>query len=164
MGIALVLDQVHCSHAAHVVRVAYKLAAWGVQADFAAVSAHPAALGFTRTLSFPLLARTIVIIHTVVVFAQHGQVRGFGVSAVFVRVDMVNLASIGRHIAIRPRTDEVLCHSQSAQLVGREACFVEIHRAGGGVEKPDIELVTKGAGHRSVDEFSARHEIGRAHV
>ena len=91
-------------------RVAHKLPAWGVQADFAAVASHPAALGFTRTLSFPLLARTIVIIHTVVVFAQHGQVRGFGVSTMFVCVDVVNLASIGRHIAVRPRTDEILGH------------------------------------------------------
>ena len=88
-------------------RVAHKLPAWGVQADFAAVSAHPAALGFTRTLSFPFLARTIVIIHTVVVFAQHGQVRGFGVSAVFVGVDVVDLASIGWYVAVRPRADEI---------------------------------------------------------
>ena len=68
---AVGLDQVHCSHAAHVVGVAYKLPTWGVQADFAAVSAHPAALGFTRTWSFPFLARTIVIIDTVVVLTQH---------------------------------------------------------------------------------------------
>ena len=92
------------------VRIAHKLSAWGVQADFAAVAAHPAALGFTRTLSFPLLARTIVIIHTVVVLAQHRQVRGFGVSTMFVCVDVVNLASIGRHIAIRPRTHQVFRH------------------------------------------------------
>ena len=124
-------------------RILHEPAAWGVQADFAAVSAHPAALGFTRTLSFPFLARTIVIIHTVVVFAQHGQVRGFGVPAILVCVDVVNLASISGHIAVRPRTDEVLCHSQSAQLVGREACFVEIHRAGGGVEETDIEFVAE---------------------
>ena len=74
MGIALVLDQVHCSHAAHVVRVAYKLAAWGVQADFAAVASHSAALGFTRTRSLPFLPRTIVVVDAVVVLAQHGQV------------------------------------------------------------------------------------------
>ena len=104
------LDQVHCSHAAHVVGVAYKLPTWGVQADFAAVASHPAALEFARTLSFPLLARTIVIIHTVVVLAQHRQVRGFRMPAVLVRVDMVNLASIGRHIAVRPRTHQVFRH------------------------------------------------------
>ena len=91
---AVGLDQVHCSHAAHVVRIAHQFAAWGVQADFAAVASHPAALEFARTWSFPLLARTIVIIHTVVVLTQHGQVRGFGVSAVFVSVDVVDLASI----------------------------------------------------------------------
>ena len=91
-------------------RVAHKLPAWGVQADFAAVASHPAALEFARTLSFPLLARTIVIIHTVVVLAQHRQVRGFGVSTMFVCVDVVDLASIGRHIAVRPGADEILCH------------------------------------------------------
>ena len=74
MGIALVLDEVHCSHAAHVVRVAHKLSAWGLQADFAAVTSHPAALGFTRTWSFSFLARAVIVIDTVVVLAQHGQV------------------------------------------------------------------------------------------
>ena len=101
-------------HAAQVVRVAHQFAAWGVQADFAAVSAHSAALGFTRTWSFPFLARTIVIIHTVVVLAQHRQVRGFGVSTMFVCVDVVDLASIGRHIAVGPRADEILGHGQGA--------------------------------------------------
>ena len=68
------LDEVHRSHAAHVVRVAHEFAAWGVQADFAAVSSHPAALGFTRTWSFPFLARAVIVIDTVVVLTQHGQV------------------------------------------------------------------------------------------
>ena len=71
MGIALVLDEVHRSHAAHVVRVAHKFSAWGVQADFAAVASHP-----TATRSFSFLARTIgvVVVDAVVVLAQHGQV------------------------------------------------------------------------------------------
>ncbi len=143
MGIALVLDEVHRSHAAHVVRIAHKLSAWGVQADFAAVASHSAALGFTRTRSFSLLARTIVVVDAVVVLAQHRQVRGFGVSAVFVCVDVVHLASISRNIAVWPRTDEVLCHSQSAQLVGREAGLVEVDGSGGGVEEPDVEFVAE---------------------
>ena len=91
-------------------RVLHEPAAWGVQADFAAVSSHPAALGFTRTWSFPFLAWTIVIIHTVVVLTQHREIRGFRVSAVFVSVDVVNLASIGRNIAVRPGADEILGH------------------------------------------------------
>ena len=125
-------------------RILHEPAAWGVQADFAAVSAHPAALGFTRTWSFPFLARAvIVIIHTVVVLAQHGQIRRLRMATVFMRVDMVDLASIGWYVAVRPRTDEVLCHSQSAQLVGGEPRFVEIHRAGGGVEETDIEFVAE---------------------
>ena len=65
------LDEVHRSHAAHVVGVAYKLSAWGVQADFAAVASHSAALGFTRTRSFPFLPRTIVVVDAVVVLTQH---------------------------------------------------------------------------------------------
>ena len=104
------LDEVHRSHAAQVMRVAHKFAAWGVQADFAAVASHSAALGFTRTRSFPFLPRTIVVVDAVVVLAQHRQVRGFGVSAVFVCVDVVDLAFIGWYVAVWPRTDEVLCH------------------------------------------------------
>ena len=91
-------------------RVAHKLPAWGVQADFAAVASHPAALEFARTWSFPLLARTTVIVDAIMVFAQHRQVRGFGVSAVFVCVDVVDLASIGRYGAVRPRAHQVFRH------------------------------------------------------
>ena len=98
------------------VRIAHQFAAWGVQADIAAVAAHPAALGFTRTWSFPFLARTIgvVVVDTVVVLAQHGQVRGFGVSAVFVGVDVVDLASICWNVAVRPRTHQVFRHGQGS--------------------------------------------------
>ena len=56
------------------VGVAHKLSAWGLQADFAAVASHSAALGFTRTRSLPFLPRTIVVVDTVVVLAQHRQV------------------------------------------------------------------------------------------
>ena len=63
------LDEVHRSHAAYVVGVAYKLSAWGVQADFAAVASHSAA-----AWSFSFLARAVIVIDTVVVLAQHGQV------------------------------------------------------------------------------------------
>ena len=110
------LDEVHSSHAAHVVGVAHKFSSWGVEADFAAVSSHPAALGFTRTWSFPFLARTIgvVVVDTVVVLAQHGQVRGFGVSAVFVGVDVVDLASICWNFAVRPRTHQFFLHGQGS--------------------------------------------------
>ena len=110
MGIALVLDEVHRSHAAHVVGVAYKLSAWGLEADFAAVASHPAALGFTRTWSFSFLARAVIVIDTVVVLAQHGQVRGFGVSTMFVCVDMVDLAPIRGYVAVRPWAHEILGH------------------------------------------------------
>ena len=99
------LDEVHCSHAAQVMRVSEEFSAWGLQADFAAVAAHPAA-----TWAFSLLARAVIIIDAVVVLAQHRQVRGFGVPAVVVSINVVDLAPIGRHIAVRPRTDEILGH------------------------------------------------------
>ena len=105
MGTAPVLNQIHCSHAAHVVGVAHKFAAWGVQADFAAVSAHPAA-----TRSFSFLARAVIVIDTVVVLTQHREIRWFRMPAMFVSVDVVDLAPIGRHIAVRPGADEILCH------------------------------------------------------
>ena len=63
------LDEVHCSHAAHVVRIAHQFAAWGVEAYFAAVTSHPAA-----AWSFSFLARAVIVIDTVVVLTQHGQV------------------------------------------------------------------------------------------
>ena len=99
------LDEVHCSHAAQVVRVPEEFAAWGVQADFAAVTSHPAA-----TWAFSFLARTIVVVNTVVVLAQHRQVRRFRVPAVVVGINVVDLAPIGGHIAVRPRTHQVFCH------------------------------------------------------
>src|SRR5699024_12305075 len=118
-------------------RVAHKPSTWGLQADFAAVSSHPAALGFTRTWSFPFLARTIVIIHAVVIFAQHRQIRRLRMPAVVVSVDVVNLASIGRHIAVWPRAHEILCHGEGAELVAREACLIGVGRCGGGGEWTD---------------------------
>ena len=87
------------------VRVAHKLSAWGVEADFAAVSSHPAA-----AWSFPFLPRTIVVVDAVVVLTQHRQVRGFGVSAVFVGVDVVHLASIGWDVAVWPWAHQVFRH------------------------------------------------------
>ena len=84
------------------VRIAHQFAAWGVQADFAAVAAHPAA-----TWAFSLLARAVIIIDAVVVLAQHRQVRGVGVPAVVVGIYVVDLAPISGHVAVWPRTDEV---------------------------------------------------------
>ena len=80
--------------------------------------------------------------------------------AVFVSVDVVNLAPIGWYVAVWPGAHEVLCHGEGAELVGCEACFVKVDRAGGGVEETDVELVTQSTFHCGVDEFGARH--GRA--
>ena len=69
------LDEVHRPHAAHVVGVAYKLPAWGVQADFAAVTSHPAAIGLAsfRLSWFVFVALTVrgIVIDAVVVLTQH---------------------------------------------------------------------------------------------
>ena len=78
MGISPVLDKVHRPHAAHVVGVAYKLSAWGVQADFAAVASYPAAIGLAsfRLSWSAFVARTVraIVIDAVVVLAQHRQI------------------------------------------------------------------------------------------
>ena len=78
MGIALVLDEVHRSHAAHVVGVAYKLYAWSLQADFAAVASDPAAIGLSSFRlswsAFVALTVWVIVIDAVVVLAQHGQI------------------------------------------------------------------------------------------
>ena len=75
MGIALVLDEVHRSHAAYVVRVAHKLSAWGVQADFAAVASHSAAIGLASFRlswsAFVALTVRVIVIDAVVVLTQH---------------------------------------------------------------------------------------------
>ena len=91
-------------------RVSEEFSSWGVQADFAAVSSHPAALGFTRAWSFSFLARAVIVIDTVVVLAQHRQIRWLGMPTVFVCVDMVNLASIGRYGAVWPWAHQVFRH------------------------------------------------------
>ena len=110
----MVLDEVHRSHAAYVVGVAYKFSAWGLQADFAAVASHSAAIGLAsfRLSWFVFVALTVwgIVIDAVVVLAQHREIRGFGVSAVFVGVDVVDLASIGRYGAVWPWAHQVFRH------------------------------------------------------
>ena len=66
-----------------------------MQADFAAVASHPAA-----TWAFSLFVRAVIIIDAVVELTQHRQIRRLRMPAVFVGVDVVHLASIGRHIEI----------------------------------------------------------------
>ena len=99
------------------VGVGYKLSAWGLQADVAAVSSHPAATRFSSSWFLSARRSWAVIIHTVVVLAQHGQIRRLRMATVFMRVDMVDLASIGRYGAVRPRAHQVFRHGQGAQLL-----------------------------------------------
>src|SRR5699024_6763247 len=74
-----------------------------------------------------------------------------------VSVDVVDLASIGWYVAVWPRTDEVLCHGESAKFVGCEAGLVKVDRSGGGVKESDVEFVAECAFHCGVDEFGAGH-------
>ena len=96
------------------VRVTHKLSNWGLQADFAAMSAHPAATRFSSSWFLSARRSWAVVIDTVVVLTQHGQIRGFCMSAVFVGVDVVDLASIGWYVAVWPWAHEVLCHGQGS--------------------------------------------------
>ena len=91
-------------------RILHEPAAWGVQADFAAVSAHPAATRFSSSWFLSARRSWAVVVDAIVVLTQHGQVRGLGVSTMFVCVDVVDLASIGRYGAVRPRTHQVFRH------------------------------------------------------
>ena len=92
-------------------RVSEEFAAWGVEADFAAVAAHPAATRFSSSWFLSARRSRAVVIGAVMVFTQHRQIRRLGVSAVLVRVDMVNLAPIGWNVAVGPRADEIFRHS-----------------------------------------------------
>ena len=59
-------------------------------------------------VSRPALSALVIIIDTIVIAAQGGQIRRGGVPAVLVGIDVVYLAPISGHIAIRPRAHEVL--------------------------------------------------------
>ena len=91
-------------------RVSEEFSSWGVEADFAAVASHPAATRFSSSWFLSARRSWAIVIDTVVVLTQHGQVRRFGVSTVFVGVDVVDLASIGRYGAVRPRAHQVFRH------------------------------------------------------
>ena len=87
----------------------------GLQTNFAAVASHPAAtrLPFSSLIfSFrcPGISRVTVVVDAVVVLTQHRQIRRLRMPAVFVGVDVVDLASIGRNIAVWPWAHEILGH------------------------------------------------------
>ena len=86
-------------------RILHEPAARGVKANFAAVTSHPAA-----AWSFSFLARAVIIIHAVVILAQHGQIRWLRVSTILVRINVVDLAPISGHVAVWPRAHEILGH------------------------------------------------------
>ena len=104
-------------------RILHEPAAWGVQADFAAVASHPAAIGLAsfRLSWFVFVALTVrgIVIDAVVVLAQHGQVRRFRVPAVVVGVDVVDLAPISGHVAVWPRAHETVEPDNAVQVPQR---------------------------------------------
>ena len=95
-------------------RVSEEFSSWGVEADFAAVASHSAAIGLASFRlswsAFVALTVRLIVIDAVVVLAQHRQIRGFCMPAMLMCVDVVDLAPIGRHIAVRPRTHQVFRH------------------------------------------------------
>ena len=95
-------------------RVAHKLPAWGVQADFAAVTSYPAATRFSSSWFLSARRSWAVVVDAIVVFAQHRQIRGFRVSTMFVCVDVVDLASIGWYVAVWPWAHQVFRHGQGS--------------------------------------------------
>ena len=99
-----------------------------------------AAFWFAWSSFLPARRSRAVIIDAVVVLTQHRQIRRLGMPTVFVGVDVVDLAPVGRDVAVRPGADEILGHSQGSQLVGCEAGFIKIDRASGGMEQTDVKL------------------------
>ena len=123
--------------------VFHEFSAWGVKFDLASVPAHSPALSLPG----------VIIISSVVILAQHGQIRGVRLAAILMGVYVVDLAPIGRYAAVRPWADKIFCRCQDALFQRCESGLVEIHRAGGWVEETGIEFVTK----CSFDEFRAGH-------
>ena len=89
-------------------RVAHESSAWGNKLDLAAVSYHPS----STFLAAPCPGA--VVVDAVVIGTQRGQIRWVGLTTILVRVDMVDLAAVGWHLAVWPRTDEVFCLGQSS--------------------------------------------------
>ena len=68
------LDEVHRSHAAQVMRVSEEFSSWGLQTDLAAVAPHPAATSFAR-LEFAwsvLLAGIAIVVEPLPLHAVNG--------------------------------------------------------------------------------------------
>ena len=115
--------------------------------DLPVVSPHASAL--------PLPG--VIIISSVVIFAQHGQVRRVRLAAILMGVYVVDLAPIGRYAAVRPRADQVFRSRQDALLEGRETRLVKIDPSGGRVEQTSVDSVTESTGNCRVDDFRASH-------
>ena len=94
--------------------------AWCVKFDLAAVAFYPASTFLTASGA----GAGVIIISSVVILAQHGQVRRIRLAAIFVSVDVMNCGTYRQEPAARPRADKIFCRSQDALFQGCEACFV----------------------------------------
>lgn len=137
-------------------RILHEPAAWGVQADFTAVALHPAALGFTRTWSFVFLRGPSSSLTPL--WYLHNMVRSDGFVCPPCLWASMWWTCIYRLVRCSlPRAHEVLCHSQRAQLVRCEPCFIEVDGSGSGVKEPDVEFVAEDFFYCGVDEFGGHH-------
>lgn len=90
--------------------VAQQVSTWGNKLDLAAVANHSASALFMAHVS------CAIVVDTVVVSTQRGQVRRISLPTILMRVDVVDLASVCRYFAVRPRADEIFCHGQDSLL------------------------------------------------
>src|SRR5699024_4837463 len=125
---AQLFDDVHCSHGAHLVCIAEESSSRRNEADLAAVSLQSSASSFLR-----------VVVDAVVIATQHRQIRRVRVTAIFMGIDMVYLASISRHVTVWPRAYEIFRGGHNPLLKRREPRLVEIDGASSGVEQPGVE-------------------------
>ena len=91
-------------------------------------------------------ARAVVVIAAVVMRARYGEVLGIGPAAAGLAIDVVNLAFIGRNMAIGPRAHRIFRHRHLPLLPGGQpARVVQVHGTGDGVDEGDEAGIGKRA-------------------
>ena len=91
-------------------RVAQDFSSRSSKLDLSAVSHHPP----STFLAAPCPGA--VVVDTVVIDTQRGEIRWARLPAILVRINVVYLASVCWDLAVWPRADEVFCHGQDSLL------------------------------------------------
>jgi len=91
-------------------RVAQQFSTWGNKLDLSAVAHHPP----STFLAAP--CPSAVVVDTVVISTQRGQIRRIRLTTILMRINVVDLAAICWHFAVRPRAHQVFCHGQVSLL------------------------------------------------